>query len=163
MDLFISLGTRICSDTKLHCRCSTAFSSMLRLQNIVAKGRHLYLHHLKMLLCTLILHLNYFRGVMDFNIQIRRNETVSFTTFIRIKHLSCHYKIDIMVPWIMTQHDVIYLRGPRKWWMTVLKRIFEYSNIFFRILIFVFDSWTFSESEYYSNIRIFWSEYSEII
>ena len=46
---------------------------------------------------------------------------------------------------------------------SVLKRIFEYSNIFFRILIFVFDSWTFSESEYYSNIRIFWSEYSEII
>ena len=47
--------------------------------------------------------------------------------------------------------------------VTVLKRIFEYSNIFFQILIFVFNSWTFPESEYYSNIRTFWSEYSEII
>ena len=36
---------------------------------------------------------------------------------------------------------------------SVLKRIFEY----------FLDLWTFSESEYYSNIRIFWSEYSEII
>ena len=46
---------------------------------------------------------------------------------------------------------------------SVVTNIRIYSNIFFRILIFVFDSWTFSESEYYSNIRIFWSEYSEVI
>ena len=36
----------------------------------------------------------------------------------------------------------------------MMKRIFEY---------IVFDLWTFSESKYYSNIQIFWSEYSEII
>ena len=46
---------------------------------------------------------------------------------------------------------------------SVETNIWIYSNIFFQILIFVFDSWTFSESKYYSNIRIFWSEYSEII
>ena len=43
--------------------------------------------------------------------------------------------------------------------------IFEYSNISFQILIFIFifNSWTFLESEYYLNIQIFWPEYSEII
>ena len=41
--------------------------------------------------------------------------------------------------------------------------IFEYSNIFLRILIFVFDSMQFPEAEYYSNIRIFCSNISEYL
>ena len=52
--------------------------------------------------------------------------------------------------------------SPHQCW-NEYSNIFKYSNICFRILIFVFNLWTLSESEYYSNIRIFWSEYSEII
>ena len=43
----------------------------------------------------------------------------------------------------------------------IYSNIFEYSNIFLRILIFIFDSMQFPEAEYYSNIQIFCSNIYE--